>query len=283
MENKPMTGNFRAIKIWAFITVCSFFTYSLYFFINTLQYTWQTYNLGARDPYLYRLTSSIGVTFRLLGAILAMISIYLIWRYKTNSFPKVKNIISAALLFEGIYYLSFLPSIPRLIYFGNFISLALSYSLQISLTFPLLTILSLKMMTTSEDNSVNTGLLKWIAAASVGYIAALWTNNVLRWFDMVWAFGIEFVLAGVTYFGFFNGILILTLSMIFALAGFFSIIKKGNINTKLWGLSLIMAGIHFLLYLIYSIYVDALSYALLNEIWTVPLIGLGLTVLKLKD
>jgi hypothetical protein len=280
---KPMTGNLRYVKIWVLITLCSLFVYSLYWLLININYVGGVYSGPGRivDPYFYRLSSLLGVVLRFLGVFLALLALYLFWRHKASSFLKVKSLVSVALLFEGLYYLSFLPSIPRLIFFGYFVSLAVSYSLQILLTFPLLTILFLKIRL-SRDAFVNTDTLKWIGAASLGYIAALWVNNVFRWFDMVGTYGIGFIFEGVTYVGFLNGILILSLSVVFAFAGYFTLRKKGTINTKWWGLSLIMVGLHFLIYILYSAYFNALNFAILNEVWTIPLLGLGLAILRLK-
>ena len=278
-----MVSKLRTVKVWILITLCSYFTYALYWLLININYVGGVYSSagGLVDPYFYRLSSLLGVVLRFLGVLLALLALYLFWRHKARSFPKVKSLVSVALLFEGLYYLSFLPSIPRLIFFGYFVSLAVSYSLQILLTFPLLTILFFKIRL-SRDAFVNTDTLKWIGAASLGYIVALWVNNVFRWFDMVGTYGFGFIFEGVTYVGFLNGILILSLSVVFAFAGYFTLRKKGTINTKLWGLSLIMVGLHFLIYILYSAYFNALNFAILNEVWTIPLLGLGLAILRLK-
>ena len=279
-----MVSKLRTVKVWILITLCSYFTYALYWLLININYVGGVYSSagGLVDPYFYRLSGLVGVILRFLGAVLALASVYEFWKHKENAFPKVKNIVSLALLFEGLYYLSFLPSVPRLLQFGNYYSLAASYSLQILLTFPLLTILFFKLRR-NKDTFVNGNTLNWIGAASLGYVAALWVNNVFRWFDMVGMYGIGFILEGVTYLGFLNGVLTLSLSVVFAVIGFLSLRKEGKMNTKWWGLSLTMVGLHFLIYLVYSVYFDALSFALLNEIWTIPLLGLGLATLRLKD
>ena len=276
-----MPINLRNVKIWVFITLCSFFAYNLRLTSNSIPIIRATL-LGARDPFFYRFVGGIGVIIHFLGVSLALVSIYLVWKNKEKPFPKVKSLVSVALIFEGLYFLSFLPSIPRLFYFGNYVFLAFSYSLQILFTFPFLTILSLKVRG-SDDVFGNIGLIKWIGVASMGYITALWVNNVLRWFDMLWTYGIDFVLSGDTYLGFINGIITLSLALVFAFVGFSSLLRNGKVNTKWWGLSLILVGLHFLIYLLYSVYVDAVSFAFLNELWAIPLLGLGVAILMLKE
>jgi len=44
-------------------------------------------------------------------------------------------------------------------------------------------------------------------------------------------------------------------------------------------LSLALVGAHFLIYLVYSVLAGALKSVMLVEIWTIPLLGLGISIL----
>ena len=268
-------------KTWVSITLCSLFIYTLYWLIITTRYVWEVYSRpgGPIDPYFYRITGFAGIIMRFLGVSLALLSMYLFWRHKGNPVPYVKGKISTALLFEAFYYLSFTPFV--IVYIDSNPFFAVNYLLQILLISPFLINLGLKVKFDTGD-SIKKGLLKSIGIAGVGYIAAIWVNNVSRWLDMTSRFGIQFLSTGITFLGFVNTIFTLSLSVVFALAGFSLLPKKRNIATKWWGLSLIMLGVHFVIYLLHSAYVGALDFALLNEIWTVSLLGLGLSILKQK-
>ena len=43
------------------------------------------------------------------------------------------------------------------------------------------------------------------------------------------------------------------------------------------------AGIHLVTYLIYNAFVGMLDFAILTEVWTVSLLGLGLSIMIQKD
>jgi hypothetical protein len=122
--------------------------------------------------------------------------------------------------------------------------------------------------------------LKFFGLAFVGYVAAIWVNNILRWVFMATLMGVQFLFAGTTSLGFFNAAVLLSLALVFAVTGLFYLLKRGSnlLTVKYFALSLALVGAHFLIYLVYSVLAGALKSVMLVEIWAVPLLGLGLSV-----
>ncbi len=97
--------------------------------------------------------------------------------------------------------------------------------------------------------------------------------------------GVGFLLSGVTSLGFLNSIITLSLSLIFAVAGFYAMSKSQNrtLSIPLFGVALIMLGLHFALFIIYSLLAPgALRFFILVEIWPITLLGLGVGLLFVK-
>jgi len=90
------------------------------------------------------------------------------------------------------------------------------------------------------------------------------------------------ILSGINLLGFLNPIITLSLALLFAIAGFYIRLKNGKIklSTKFFALSLIMIGLHFTLYLLYATTMNMLNSVLLVEIWPIPLMFLGLSLIR---
>ena len=283
-----MIGYLSKPKTWVFIVLCSVFVYNLYYLIHGLQFTFGTYiDLGGPAPYAYRTVSSIGHTLRFIGLFLALQTVYLVWGPKAKPFSSVKGKISIALFLEGAYYLSFLPSLFNIMRFSNYVSgmtlFASIYFFQIVLITPFLIIIGLKVKL-GEQKNMEKSLLKWIGIACVGYIAAIWFNIVFRWFFMGLEEGVQFLLTGIVSIGFLPSISTMSLSVAFAVIGAIFLFKKNSGASRKWfGLSTLMLGVHFVIYILYYAYVNQLDFALLVEIWAVSFLGLGLSILIRKD
>jgi len=239
-----MPANLKSVKIWIFVVLCFVFVYNLYYLIHGLQFTWWTYTvLGGPAPYYYRTISSIGHTLRFIGLFLALQAAYHVWGPKAKPFSAVKNRVSAALFLEAAYYITFVPGLLNIMDFGRFLPemtfFASIYFLQMLLITPFLVILGLKVR-----NKMGTGLLKLAGITCVGYITAIWINIAFRWFFMSFQEGIQFLLTGITAFGFLPSIFTLSLSVIFGIAGAIKLAKKGNNVIRWFGLSAVMLGTH---------------------------------------
>jgi len=282
-----MATQLKSVKIWVFVVLCSVFVYNLYYLIHGLQFTWWTYTvLGGPAPYYYRTISSIGHTLRFIGLFFALQAVYLVWGPKAKPFSSVKNKVSIALILEAAYYITFVPSLLNIMDYSRFLPemtfFASIYFLQMLLITPFLMILGFKVKNEKEDK-MNAGLLKWVGMACVGYIAAICVNISFRWFFMSFQEGVQFLLTGITAIGFLPSITTLSLSVVFAIVGALKLSKNRNNAIRWFGLSTIMLGAHFVIYLLFNAYVDMLDFAILTEVWAVSLLGLGLSIIRQKN
>ena len=130
-------------------------------------------------------------------------------------------------------------------YGGAFVTLGISYILQFLFTVPFLLILAVKVYRHKLDGS---GLIKWAGFAFVGYIGALWVNSVFRWFDMISADGLSVFFTGIRAVGSLNAFIVMSLAIIFSIIGVYYLLKRKR-NPRFWiGLSLVMVGLHYLVY-----------------------------------
>jgi hypothetical protein len=126
-------------------------------------------------------------------------------------------------------------------------------------------------------------MLKWGTIAFGGYITALWINSIFRWIDMLLIEGVGFLTSGIRAIGFFDAVIFMSLAVIFAVMGVRYNGKEIEVVARKWiGLSMVMVGLHYVIYLVYSYFVGALNFVLLVDIWTMPLLFLGLALLLAK-
>jgi hypothetical protein len=222
------------------------------------------------------MATQVGLTARFLGIIFALIGFYLLWRPKKENSSKARRLLGCAIAFEAVYWITLSPSAWRL-WMPETIFLDFGYILQIAFAAPVLIILAIKMGTDSKANAQ--GLGRWISFAFLGYVLALWANAVFRWIDMLSANGIVFLLTGTRAVGFLSTAILMTLASVFASFGVCKLIKQDRKGTvTLFGLSLTMIGLQYAIYVVYSYCVGAVSYMLLIDVWTIPLLFLGLVV-----
>lgn len=270
-------------KIWITITLCTLFCWTLYYmadglthFVNIIQ--------GIPDFYTgkewYFIPGFLGITGRLIGVSLGLSSAFLVWM-KQKDFSAIKNLVLTSLVLEALYFISLLPSFWSLA-IRNLNSLAAAYLLQTLLIAPSLITLAIKTKN-HVPGSPESNLAKWVALAFAGYIAALWINVVLRWTDMFAIGGLQFLLTGIMAIGFLDAIVIMSLALILALTTTYYLIKQNRQTaTKFLGLTLTAVGLHYLIYMIYAYLAEALGLAFLIDVWTIPLIGAGLSILRIS-
>lgn len=277
----------RLDKIWIVITLCSLFAYVLYWLYASIETIYSSFLNGITIEQLFSLyyisdvwATTVGSAMRLVGVSLALLSIYLVWGSKSKSFLSVRKKIAIAVLFEGVYFLSFLPITVFYLGRGFFPTLFIGYLFEIIAVFPLLAFLSIKIW--RYDGSARIRLLKWIGFAAIGYMAHIWVSNVFRWLSMVEVSGFDFLFQGIVAVGFFNSVVALSLSLVFAVASCCRLLKKSDLKLSaiLFGLSLVCLGLHFVILILYSIVVGSSLYSVLViEIWPVTVLGLGISML----
>ena len=279
----PLT---RWTKVWIVITLCSVLAYNFYWLYNALVNPYYLSYGDLPENLLQLLIATdyvlpiIGNIFRLIGVSLALLSLYLVWGPKPNPFSNVKKKTAVALLFEGIYFLSLLPLNILFVFYLGPLPIFIAFILQALLVSPLLTVLSFKIWRyrkTAEET-----VLKWAGVAAIGYVIDIWIINVFRGLSTINIEGIGYLISDGTSLSFLNSIITLSLSLIFAVAGFYTLQKKGNkrLSTRLIAIALIMLGLHFVIFIFYSAIINAWNWILVTEVWPIALLGLGLSVLK---
>jgi len=156
-----------------------------------------------------------------------------------------------------------------------------SYIIQTFLTIPFLLILRRKINNNTEK-TVGADLNKWIGLTFVAYLGVIWINHISRWFDMALTSGMTVVSTSLNPLGALNSFVVLSLALVFAVIGCLKLSKNG-ITSKWFGLSMNLPGFHFVILLVFYALVNSLHVVYLFEIWAVPLIGLGFSIVFTKN
>jgi hypothetical protein len=283
----------RAVKVWIFVSLCSLLVWILRWmpgnlerFYNIVFISWDYYPRTIVSGSMYFL-ATVGMIARLVGVILGLVSVYMVWKGNKGSFL-IRKWVATALALEGVYYASFIPAVIFLLALesrsGPFsYTFGISYFLQVLFTVPFLAVLAFKVHK-YERGPNGFQSWKWVGIAFSGYVAALWANSVMRWFDMILAGGLAFLLNGSDGLGFLNAAVFMSFGVIFSVVGAFSLAKQKIGSAKRWlGLSLAMVGLHYVIYLFYSYLIDGLVWVWLIDVWAIPLLGLGISLLKMKQ
>ncbi len=275
------------MKVWVAASLTSLFLFNTYWVAKSYEnFFGYLFQVPPGYAYVNMLglvfwTGHIGLTARFVALTLGLVAVFLLWS-KNWPFKKVKTIVAAALLLEGVNFLGLLPSTWWMLRADSFVyspALGIGYLLQVLFTTPLLWVLAAKVI--RYDETLGGGSLwKWAGFAFVGYMVALFVNEVSRWVGMISIDNIAFLVQGIRAVGFLNAVVVMPLAVIFAVAGAYFLIKQHKDSAMKWlGASLATAGLHYTLYIVYSYFANSLNYALLVDIWTIPLLGLGITLL----
>lgn len=276
-------------KIWILIALLFLLVWivrlvpnSLERFYNIIFIDWNFYYREVVGGWMYSL-ATVGLISRFFGVIIGIATLFLSWKRK-NLF-EIRKWVATALFLESLYYLLLFPSPIWLLALGPtsnvYVTLAISYILQIIFTVPFLLLLAVKLFKT-EVESFDKKVLKWAGVAFAAYIIALWSNSVLRWVDMILTEGIQFLFSGIISIGALNALVFMSFAVLFAIIGAYSLVRHKDTVRRWIALSLLMVGLHYTIFLVYSYMTNSLNSVWLVDIWTIPLIGLGLVTLKVK-
>lgn len=286
------------VNLWIFITLCSLLGWiiywvpaSIYRFFSFDGTPWaeaiQTYGLFFM---VMELSAAIGMLLRFVGVFLAILALKEFWpsqvwnRHKT--FFDVKNLVASALVFEASYYALLLPSGILMVGFNRFQTLAslllgIDYLLMVFLTVPFLIVLAIKSYRSKPEGFK---AWRWTALTLVAYVAALWTNSVVKWLDRILIDPFSFFSSGINALGALNSLILMSLALIFTVVGALYLVKQNLQSTLRWlGLAFTLIGLHYFIYVLYSYLVGMLGFLVIVEIWAIPLLGLGITMLKTKS
>lgn len=286
------------VNLWIFITLCSLLGWIIYWvpagiyrFFSFDGIPWeeaiQTYGLFFM---VMELSAAIGMLLRFVGVFLAILALKEFWPHhvwsRDKSFFDVKKLVSFALVFEASYYALLLPSgilmigIDRIRSLSSFL-LGIDYLLMVFLTVPFLLVLAIKSYKSKIDGFK---AWRWTAITLVAYIIVLWANSVLKWFDRIIIDGFSFFSSGINALGALNSLILMSLALIFSCIGAFYLAKRNLNSTLKWlGLAFAMIGLHYIIFVVYSYLVGMLGFLVIAEVWTIPLFGLGITMLKGKS
>lgn len=209
----------------------------------------------------------IGLTARIIGVFLGMLSMILL-ASKSQSFSRIKILVFLALILESIYFVSYIPNTPYLWreeFTGTFY-LGLGYFLQFLLVTPFLAMLAYKTIK-YKQTLADQSFWKWAGISFVTYTSALWVNAMFRWFDM-----------GNISIDFLNSAVFMTLAIVFSILAARSLSKVESKAAKWIGIALMMIGLHYSVYLVSSYFIGMLNFVLLADIWTIPLLILGISL-----
>ena len=164
-------------------------------------------------------------------------------------------------------------------YGGQYVTLGVAYFLQFLFITPFLVILGVKVYRHKQEGI---DFLKWIGFAFVGYIGALWANSVFRWFDMISIDGLSVFFTGIRAVGSLNAFIVMSLGLVFGVLSVYHLLNGRKIGVRWAGLALVMVGLHYLIYLVYSYFGGMIDFVLLVEVWAIPLLGLGISIVRKK-
>ena len=229
--------------------------------------------------FIVETSGAIGMILRLIGITLAISSLFLLIN-KHKKLGEIKNWITSALIMESLYYFLLLPATLFILGVGNTpftedlrlnamsMSLGVEYLLLVLFSAPFLLILAIKIYKSKLEMN-NFQSWKWVSITIVGYVASLWMNALVSSYTRI---GVEF---GIILNGF--GVM----QVIFALIGTFFLFKNSFSSAFKWiGLTFVTVGSYYLVYSINLIITNNQASLNLAEIWTIPLIGLGLALIK---
>ena len=274
------------VKAWIAASLISLFLYNAYWTVksyeNFLGYIFQvqpSYNYVSTLGFVFW-GGHIGLTARFAAIVIGLTVTFLLWA-KRWSFLKVKKLVATALVLEGVNFLGLLPSTWWMLRLDSFVyspALGVGYLIQILFTTPLLWFLATKILR-YNTTSIDTRLWKWVGITFMSYIIALFSNEFSRWISMISLDNLVFLIEGIRVIGFFNASVIMPIAVVLAFVAAFYTAKHNMLMLPWVGASLAVTGLHYALYVVYSYFTNSMNYALLVDVWTLPLLGLGLTLL----
>jgi hypothetical protein len=274
----------QAAKIFIAVTLFSLIVYLIYVLFGSFTILFG-YFAGLRQDVAYvRMTGPVfwfgfvGLGARFTAAVLGLASIFLLY-VKSRTFSKIKVVVASALFLEGLFFLSETPSVwfllrPGLV--GN-LPLAINYALLVLLTVPFLWVLTFKVATYRNGKA---SLLKFSAVTFVAYVVALAVNQVSRWTSMISAGTLGFLFEGIHVLGFLDAVVLMPLAVVLAVVGAFRLTQQNIKSAMLWmGACLATVGLNYSIYVIYSYFAESLNSLPLVDVWTIPLLGLGIALI----
>ncbi len=299
-EVKRFCLKVRLAVLLAIIAICliSYFVYSAYWLAKTLPWIWNiAVNPGGFSPptglivrnsnslssaYLMEYTGFVGLIMRLVGASVALVAFVYIVKDGVHSFPRHKGKLSAALLINGLFFLTLVPVIYFLLNYSALPTisnrlLSLNQVTEIALMSSFLIYIGLKVR--KSDVTVDSAFLwRLVGLAATAYVVAIWIIYMSKWTEMMAVDPYLFSALSARIIGFMNTIIVQTLAVALAVAAAIAMsLKKLSSKTPLlWGLALVLLSLHTVIYTIYCAFVVGIPrFIIFGELWQIPLMALG--------
>ncbi len=263
----------------------AFFVFELYLLLNSFGADYRIYQdvaagIASRGfsfrPLFWlfsELVGEVGLIVRFAGACFFLFFTLVFFRKKELSLVNLRK----GVFLEAVQYLFFVPFILYLFTNPNgsmvAYEAATSYTLQILLITPVLLTLY-KRLKNPTVNRVE--IVRWLAIGITSFVFALWVKHFI--FNL-YALPIDFN-DPILVLGLLNSSLTLLLAAAGLLVTFLPAIRGKSVvfNSKTMGISLILIGVYFIVYVGISLLSPPyLSYLTLTELWavTMPIIGLS--------
>jgi hypothetical protein len=220
-------------------------------------------------------SGEVGLILRFAGSIFFVAFTVAMWKKKPSL-----AFLKRGVLLEAIQYLFLIPFITQWVVFSGMAAnlTIISFSLQVVLITPTLLVLYLRL---KRPQTSQTAILRAAAVAAVAFMFAMWIKHFL--FNL-YALPIDFSNPILTL-GFINSAVTLLVSALILVAVFLPLIrgKSASFSFRGFGAALIVAGIYFVVYLaISTVNPGYQSFVFLTELWMISLIIAGVGFLLKK-
>lgn len=314
----------REIKISVLIVIFSYFAVALYWFVMS---TFWAFHIVDAYYYYQEMTRStwwtllfysselggfVGTLFRLIAGVFAVYCAVLFYLKGGESLELIRKPAAWALIFEGSFYLTLIPSVviglvfpfaENLWYFEItppglvvFLVNGLACLIMVLVIPPILFILRSKIVKKQQAKDI----IKWSCITGVAYLfVVFWFNYLLAWLAslVVWPEraqpGIEILYNSVDLIHFSITVFGLLLVAVLGFISVFSAIKgeSDKIKVKLLGVTMVGLGVYFILifglyalvggyYAHPTVWAELLSPKHNPDFWCMALIPPGLFLLK---
>jgi hypothetical protein len=238
--------------------------------------------------YLMEYAGFAGLIVRLGGAVFALVSALLILRSNEVFSWRVRSKISWALLLEGLYFFSLIPSVIYLLGFSSLpltsrICLSIALTTQMVLISPILILLSRKLR--KPDTQLDRAAVTRLAViACLTYIVALYVTYWTKWLEMSILEGLHWLLSLPVVVAFVNTAVTFTITVVFAaVAARQSLKGNWDKGMRLWGAAGFFLSLHLVIFVAYCVGVNAAWMAEFGELWMIPLMAVGVYLLLRKN
>ncbi len=242
----------------------------------------------SRDiSYLMEYAGFAGLTVRLGGAVFALVAALQILRSCGVLSWRVRSKISWALILEGVYFFSLIPSVAYLMDFSSLpltsrICLSTALTTQMVLISPVLMLLSQKLRK-PDTQLYRATVTKLAVYACLTYIVALYVTYWTKWFEMSILEGLHWLLSLPVVVAFVNTATTFTIAVVFAaFAAQQSFKANWNKAMRLWGAAGFFLSLHLVIFVAYCVSVNAAWMAEFGELWMIPLMAVGVYLMLRK-